>query len=82
MFDVGLIHEVGRQVYHCIQSYSDRLGYTVEELNVQPDHIHLLIRVPPKQNSFTFRGLFPCLKNAQRRGRLRWFLVATIYIVC
>ena len=48
--------EFGREVYHCIQSYSDRLGCRVEELNVQPDHIHLLIRVPPKQSISDLMG--------------------------
>jgi putative transposase len=39
---------VGCEVEKSIRIYSERLGCTVVELNVQPDHIHLLIKVPPK----------------------------------
>lgn len=31
-----------------MQIYCGRLGCKVVELNVQPDHVHLLVKVPPK----------------------------------
>ena len=31
-----------------INVFSERLGCRVEELNIQDDHVHLLIRIPPK----------------------------------
>ena len=39
---------VGREVYNCIQVFSGQAGCEVIELNVQPDHVHLIIMVPPK----------------------------------
>lgn len=35
-------------MYNCIQVYCSQLGCTVVELNVQADHVHLLVKVPPK----------------------------------
>ena len=43
-----LTGDVAREVHNCIQVYSSRLGCRVIELNVQPDHVHLLVKVPPK----------------------------------
>ncbi|MNH36718.1 Transposase IS200 like protein [compost metagenome] len=39
---------IGEEIQNCIEVYSSRLGCRVEELNVQVDHVHLLVRVPPK----------------------------------
>lgn len=39
---------VGKEVWRCIQVYSAQLGCEVVELNVQIDHVHLVIKVPPK----------------------------------
>ena len=44
--DVGF--EVEVEVYSCIQLHSPKLDCEVDELNIQPDHVHLLIKVPPK----------------------------------
>ena len=40
--------EIAREVHNCINVYSNRLNCQVVELNVQSDHVHLLIKVPPK----------------------------------
>ena len=39
---------VGIEVHNCIQVFSGYKGCDVIELNVQKDHIHLIIMVPPK----------------------------------
>jgi len=39
---------VGEEVYNCIHVFAGRLGCKIIELNVQPDHVHLLVKVPPK----------------------------------
>lgn len=39
---------VKTEVELCIRKYSDRLGCIVDELNIQEDHVHLLVMVPPK----------------------------------
>jgi putative transposase len=40
--------EVGRFVYGRLITQCERLKCQVVELNVQSDHVHLLVRVPPK----------------------------------
>ena len=39
---------VGQKVHNCIQVFCGRLGRDVVELNVQPDHAHLICMEPPK----------------------------------
>ena len=39
---------MGKYVYKNIHSQTERAGREVGELNVQPDHVHLLVKVPPK----------------------------------
>jgi len=39
---------VAQDVHNCVHIYCGRLGCEVVELNVQSDHVHLLVKVPPK----------------------------------
>ena len=39
---------VSQEVYRCIQVFSGQKECEVIELNVQPDHVHALVMVPPK----------------------------------
>ena len=39
---------VGKEVYKCVMVFCKQLGCEVVELNVQVDHVHLLVNVPPK----------------------------------
>ena len=39
---------VGKEVYKCVMVFCQQLGCEVVELNVQVDHVHLLVNVPPK----------------------------------
>ena len=43
-----LIGAIGEEVRNCIEVYCSRLRCEVVELNVQRDHVHLLLEVPPK----------------------------------
>ena len=43
-----LAGKVGEEVYTCIQVFAGQLGCEIIELNVQKDHVHLVIMVPPK----------------------------------
>ena len=36
------------EVEHCLRSFSKQKGCIIDELNVQIDHVHLIIKVPPK----------------------------------
>ncbi len=40
--------DIGKFVYQSIYAHTERSGCEVIELNVQPDHVHLLVKVPPK----------------------------------
>ena len=39
---------VSQEVYRCIQVFCGQKECEVIELNVQPDHVHALLMVPPK----------------------------------
>ena len=39
---------VGFEVKKTIRVFTERLGCEIVELNVQADHVHLLVKVPPK----------------------------------
>jgi putative transposase len=43
-------------VYRCIHVYSEQLGCKVVELNVQMDHVHLVVKVPPEALDIQFTG--------------------------
>ncbi len=48
--------KVAFEVNKSIRVYSERLGCELVELNVQEDHVHLLIKVPPKVSISTLMG--------------------------
>ncbi len=39
---------IGQKVYNGVQVFCDQMGCRIVELNVQLDHVHLLVRLPPK----------------------------------
>jgi len=43
-----LTGKVGQEVERCIRIFSEQQGCEVRELNVQIDHVHLLVLIPPK----------------------------------
>lgn len=47
---------IAGEVFNCVQVYSSRLGCKVVELNVQVDHVHLLVKVPPKVSISSLMG--------------------------
>lgn len=51
-----LVDKVGFEVSKSIRVYAERLGCEVVELNVQPDHVHLLVKVLPKVSISTLMG--------------------------
>ena len=40
--------EIKKEVERCLRSFSEQKKCIIEELNVQDDHVHLLIKIPPK----------------------------------
>ena len=75
---------VAREVHNCIQVFCGRLGCEVVELNVQPDHVHLISMVPPKiwisdltgtvkgQTAIRVFKQFPYLKRKPYWGNHFW----------
>jgi len=39
---------IAREVSNCIRAFSEQQDVEIVELNVQIDHVHLLVRIPPK----------------------------------
>ena len=79
-----LTDRVGAEVYNCIQIFSGQLGCEISELSVQADHVHLLIKVPPKVSISQLMGVlkgrtairvfkqFPYLKQKPYWGNHFW----------
>ena len=75
---------VAEEIFNCIQVFSAQLSCQVVELNVQPDHIHLLVKIPPKVSMSEFMGTvkgrtairvfkkFPYLKQRPYWGNHFW----------
>lgn len=51
-----LIGEVGKETERCIRAFVDQQGGILVELNIQIDHVHLLVMVPPKVSVSSFVG--------------------------
>jgi len=52
-----LVGEVAREVEHCIRAFCEQQKGEIVELNVQADHVHLLVMVPPKVSISSFVGI-------------------------
>ena len=76
--------KIGEEVKKTIIVQSERLGCEIVELNVQVDHVHLLIKVPPKVSISALMGVmkgksairvfskFPELKQRPYWGNHFW----------
>ena len=51
-----LTGRVGEEVERCVRAFSEQQGCEVIELNIQVDHVHLLVMVPPKVSISGFVG--------------------------
>ena len=52
-----LTGSVGEEVRRCICTFSEQTKTQVVELNVRPDHVHLLVMVPPKISISDYVGM-------------------------
>ena len=48
---------IGHEVDRCIRAFSEQKKVEIVELNVQIDHVHLLVMVPPKVSLSDYVGL-------------------------
>ncbi len=79
-----LTGEVGFEVTKTVRVFSERLGCEIVEMSVQADHVHLLIKVPPKVSISKLLGTvkgktaiqvfhqFPYLKKKPYWGNHFW----------
>ena len=79
-----LTGDVGFEVMKTVRVFAERLGCEIVELNVQADHVHLLIKVPPKVSISKLLGTvkgktaiqvfrqFPYLKKKPYWGNHFW----------
>ena len=51
-----LTDEIAKEVENCIRAFSERMGCEIVELNVQIDHVHLLVMIPPKVSISDYAG--------------------------
>jgi putative transposase len=49
--------EVGREVGECIRTFSAQKEVEIIEMNIQPDHIHLVVMIPPKVSISDYCGI-------------------------
>lgn len=52
-----LTGKIGQEVETCIRTFSAQLNAETVKLNVQIDHIHLLVLLPPKISVSKFMGV-------------------------
>jgi len=52
-----LTGKVAIEVENCIRTFSEQQGCEISELNVQVDHVHLLVLVPPKVSISGYVGV-------------------------
>ncbi len=51
-----LVGPLKNEVDRCVRAFSEQKKAEVIELNVQPDHVHLLVMIPPKVSVSDFVG--------------------------
>ncbi len=51
-----LTGEIKEEVERMVRIVSERMGCIIEELNVQEDHVHILVMVPPKISISNYVG--------------------------
>ena len=48
---------IGREVQRCVMTFCQQLGGEIVEMNVQVDHVHMLVKVPPKLSISELMGV-------------------------
>ncbi|PIE23095.1 MAG: IS200/IS605 family transposase [Neptuniibacter caesariensis] len=48
---------VGQEVASCVRAFSEQKSCNIIELNVQRDHVHLVVMVPPKLSISDYMGI-------------------------
>ena len=48
--------KIANEVENCVRAFSEQFGCEIVELNIQTDHVHLLVFVPPKVSISSYVG--------------------------
>ncbi len=48
--------EIKQEVEECVRGFSDRLGSEIVEMNIQKDHVHIMVLIPPKVSVSQYVG--------------------------
>ena len=51
------VGDIAKEVESCIRAFTEQQGCEIIELNIQIDHVHLLVMVPPKVSISSFVGI-------------------------
>ncbi|MBI9078059.1 MAG: IS200/IS605 family transposase [Desulfatibacillum sp.] len=62
--------KIADEVENCVRAFSSQQGAEIIELNVQIDHVHLLVMIPPKLSVSGFVGT---VKGRTAIRVLNWF---------
>jgi putative transposase len=49
--------EIAREAEYCVRGFSEQLSCEINEFNIQKDHVHLLVMVPPKISISDYLGI-------------------------
>jgi len=49
--------EIAIEISNCIRAFSEQKGCEAVELNIQIDHVHLIVMVPPKISISDYLGI-------------------------
>jgi putative transposase len=49
--------EIANEVAECIKAFSEQKSVEILEMNIQPDHIHLITMIPPKISVSDYCGI-------------------------
>ena len=49
--------KVGQEVSNCVQVFSEQKNCEISELNVQKDHVHIVVMIPPKLCVSDYMGI-------------------------
>ena len=49
--------KIATKIENCIRAFSEQKGVEIIELNVQIDHVHLLVMIPPKISVSDYVGI-------------------------
>ena len=50
--------KVAQEVERCVRAFSEQQGCEIIEINIQVDHVHLIVMIPPKIRVSDFMGEF------------------------